>query len=162
MLRWVEHEKSFITSRPVLSAQTIACIWQQAFLNQLKEKLNTYVCFLGQIWYAVCGHGIKWNPATILAWISIWSSNSYLTVNIQQNFNGSNKLGIMKIVLANGSSSHPGWIMHEMTWRDYNGSSSWPRWMSHQSSSHWSSTVEHVPICIHTLIHVGHSSMYII
>ena len=50
-------------------------------------------------------------------------------------------LGPWKIVLAKGSSSHPGWIWHKMTCRDYDDSSSQTRWMSHQSSSHWRSTV---------------------
>ena len=50
-------------------------------------------------------------------------------------------LGSWKIVLAKGSSSHTGWLMHKMTCRDHNDSSSQPRWMSHQSSSHCSSTV---------------------
>ena len=36
---------------------------------------------------------------------------------LQQSFNGSNKFGTMKIVLAKGSSSHPGWINREMTCR---------------------------------------------
>ena len=40
-----------------------------------------------------------------------------------------------KIVLAKGSSSHPGWLMHKKTFRDHNGSCSQPRRMSHQSSS---------------------------
>ena len=47
-------------------------------------------------------------------------------------------LGSWKMVLAKGSSSHPGWIMYKMTWWDHNYSSSQPRWMS---SSHWSFTV---------------------
>ena len=36
-------------------------------------------------------------------------------------------LGPSKIVLAKGSSSHPGWSMHKMTCRDCDDSSSQPR-----------------------------------
>ena len=50
-------------------------------------------------------------------------------------------LGPWKIVLAKDSSSHPGWIMHKITWRDHNDSTSQSWWMSHQSWSNWSSSV---------------------
>ena len=45
-------------------------------------------------------------------------------------------LGPWKKVLAKGSSTHPGWIMHRISWRDHDNSSSHPMWMSHQSLSH--------------------------
>ena len=35
--------------------------------------------------------------------------------SLQFNFNDSNRLGTIKIVLAKGNSSHPVWIMHRMT-----------------------------------------------
>ena len=59
-------------------------------------------------------------------------------------------LGPWKIVLAKGSSSHPGWIMHKKTCRDHDDSSSQPMWMCQQSSNHWSSTVPCVQLGLRT------------
>ena len=54
-------------------------------------------------------------------------ANVPFSIIFSNTVEGSNRLRTMKIVLAKGSSSHPGRIMHEMTCRDHEDSSSQAR-----------------------------------
>ena len=73
--------------------------------------------------------------------MQVWRMSPMFMISYGRTSMTGTDLGPWKIVLAKGSSSHPGWHIHKMTFRDHNDSSSQLRWMSHQSSSHWSSTV---------------------
>ena len=97
--------------------------------NETNNKIYMYTRY----------HGWKFKISQILNfWYSKLKTNS-MSTKYSKTSMARTGLGPWKIVLAKGSSSHPGWIMHSLPCRDHDDSSRQPRWMSHQSSSHWSS-----------------------